>query len=67
MVVYYMATIVRSFRLAAEWALFSCSDRALWIFFSARRLFWAVSKTRGQKQQKRWTKYNYSLNNWKKN
>ena len=43
--VYYMATIVRALWLAAERALFSCNDRALWNFFSARRLFWVVSKT----------------------
>ena len=28
--------------LAAEWALFSCSDRALWNF---SRLFWVASKS----------------------
>ena len=56
--VYYMATIVRTLWLAAERALFSCNDRALWNFFSARQLFWVVSKTRWtwQKQRKRWTK-----------
>ena len=37
---YYMATIVRALWLAAERALFSCSDRVLWNFFSPRRLFW---------------------------
>ena len=42
---YYMATIVRTLWLAAERALFSCNDRALWNFFSARRLFWVASKT----------------------
>ena len=42
---YYMATIVRALWLAAERALFSCNDRALWNFFSARRLFWVVSKS----------------------
>ena len=40
-----MATIVSALSLAAERALFSCNDRALWNFFSARRLFWVVSKT----------------------
>ena len=56
---YYMASIVRAPWLAAERALFSCNDRALWDFSLARRLFWVVSKTTcgGQKQQKRWTKY----------
>ena len=39
---YYMATIVRPLWLAAEWALFSCNDRALWNF---SRLFWVVSKS----------------------
>ena len=42
---YYMATIVRTLWLATERALFSCNDQALWNFFSARRLFWVVSKT----------------------
>ena len=42
---YYMATIVRAFWLAAERALFSCKDRALWDFFPARRPFSVVSKT----------------------
>ena len=41
----YMATIVRTLWLAAERALFSCNDRALWNFFSAWRFFWVVSKT----------------------
>ena len=40
-----MATIVRALWLAAERALFSWNDRALWKFFSPRRLFWVVSKT----------------------
>ena len=39
---YYMATIVRQLWLAAEWALFSCNDRALWNF---SRLFWVASKS----------------------
>ena len=39
---YYMATIVRPLWLAAEWALFSCNDRALWNF---SRLFWVASKS----------------------
>ena len=44
--IYYMATIVHALWLAAEQALFSCNDRALWNFFSAQRLFWVrVSKT----------------------
>ena len=43
--IYYMATIVRALWLAAEQALFSCNDRALWNFSSARRLLWVVSKT----------------------
>ena len=43
--IYYMATIVRALWLAAERALFPCNDRALWNLFSARRLFWVVSKT----------------------
>ena len=38
--IYYMATIVRALWLAAEWALFSCNDPALWNFFSVQRLFW---------------------------
>ena len=42
---YYMATIVHALWLAAERALFSCNDRALWNFFSVQRLFWVVSKT----------------------
>ena len=42
---YYMATIVRELWLAAERAFFSCNDRALWNFSSARRLFRVVSKT----------------------
>ena len=40
-----MVTIVRTLWLAAERARFSCNDRALWKFFSARRLFLAVSKS----------------------
>ena len=43
--IYYMATIARALWLAAERALFSCNDRALWKFFPARRLFWVVSKS----------------------
>ena len=42
---HYMATMVRALWLAAERALFSCNDRALWNFLSARRLFWVVTKT----------------------
>ena len=42
---HYMATMVRALWLAAERALFSCNDRALWNFFPARWLFSAVSKT----------------------
>ena len=42
---YYMATIVHALCLAADRALFSSNDRALWNFFSAWRLFWVVSKT----------------------
>ena len=37
-----MATIVRPLWLAAEWALFSCNDQALWNF---SRLFWVASKS----------------------
>ena len=52
-----MATIVRPLWLAAEWALFSCNDRALWNF---SRLFWVASKkqrARGRKiKKKRWSK-----------
>ena len=40
--IYYMATIVRPLWLAAEWALFSCNDWALWNF---SRLFWVASKS----------------------
>ena len=39
-----MATIVRVLWLAAERALFSCNDQALWKFFLAQRLVWVVSK-----------------------
>ena len=42
---YYMATIVRALWLATERALFSCNDRALWKFYSARQLFWVLSKS----------------------
>ena len=35
--------------------------------FSARQLAWVLSKNRGRKQRKRWTKFNYIFNNWKKN
>ena len=42
---YFMASIVRALLLAAERALFSCNEQALWIFFLARRLFWVVTKT----------------------
>ena len=65
---YYMATIVHALWLAAEWALFSCNDRALWIFSQLNGSFelWVKLCARGQKQQKRWTKYNYIFNNWKK-
>ena len=34
-----MATIVHALWLAAEQALFSCNDWALWNFFSAQRSF----------------------------
>ena len=66
---YCMATIVRALWLAAERALFSCNDKALWNFFSARRLFWVVSTTTctWAKTTKKMTKYNYIFNNWKKN
>ena len=37
-------TIVRTLWLAAERALFSCNDWALWKFFLARQLFWVASK-----------------------
>ena len=37
-----MATTVRPLWLAAEWALFSCNDQALWNF---SRLFWVASKS----------------------
>ena len=56
-ILYYMATIVRALWLAAERALFSCNDRAIWNFFSARRLFWVVSKSyerMGEKKLKKW-------------
>ena len=43
--IYYMATIVRPLWLAAERALFSCNDRALWKFISVRRPFWVLSKS----------------------
>ena len=39
---YYMAKIVRPLWSAAEWALFSCNDQALWNF---SRLFWVASKS----------------------
>ena len=66
---YYMATIVRALWLAAERALFSCNDRALWNFSRLDGSFelWVKLHARGRKQQKRWTKYNYIFNNWKKN
>ena len=66
---YYMATIARALWLVAERVLFSCNDRALWNFFSNRRLFWVVSKTTcaWAKTTKNMTKYNYIFNNWKKN
>ena len=66
---YYTATMIRALWLAAERALSSCSDRALWSFFSARRLFWVVSKTTcaWAKTTKKMTKYNYVFNNWRKN
>ncbi len=59
---YYMATIVHALWLAAERALFSCNDRALWKFFSARQFFelWVKATSEGaKKQQKKQTKYNY--------
>ena len=37
-----MATLVRQLSLAADWALFSYNDRALWNF---SRLFWVASKS----------------------
>ena len=40
-----MATIVRALWLAAERASFSCNDPSLLKIFSARRLFWVVSKS----------------------
>ena len=66
---YYMATIVRALWLAAERALFSCNDRALWNFFRLDGSFelWVKLSARERKQQNRWTKYNYIFNNWKKN
>ena len=58
---YYMATIVHALWLAAE--------RALWNFSRLDCSFelWVKLHARGRKQQKRWTKYNYIFNNWKKN
>ncbi len=51
---YYMATIVRALWLAAERALFSCNDRALWKFFSARRFFefWVKATSEAAKTTK---------------
>ena len=48
---YYMATIVRVL----------CSR------FNGSFELWVKLRARGRKQQKRWTKYNYIFNNWKKN
>ena len=44
---YYKVTIVRALWLAAKRALFSGNDRPghYEFFFSARQLFWVVSKT----------------------
>ena len=41
-----MATIVHLLWLAAEWALLSCNDLALWNF---SRLFWVASKSKTTK------------------
>ena len=62
----YMATIVRALWLAAERALFSCNDRALWNFFRLDSSFelWVKLSARGRKQQNRWTKYNYIPRPW---
>ena len=35
--------------------------------FNASFELWVKLRARGRKQQKRWTKYNYIFNNWKKN
>ena len=66
---YYMATIARVLWLAAERALFSCNDRALWNFSRLNGSFelWVKLHARGRKQRERWTKYNYIFHNWKKN
>ena len=69
MTFYYVATIVRALWLAAERALFSY-NAGHYKFFS--RLYgsfelWVKLRMRGRKQQKRWTKYKYIFNNWKKN
>ena len=67
---YYMTTIVRALGLAAERTLFFCHGRAIWNFFSARRLFRVVSKTYvrvGENNGKDGQRYNYIFNNWKKN
>ena len=63
-----MATKAHALWLAAEQALFSCNDRALWIFSRLDGAFemWVKLCARARKQ-KRWTKYNYIFNNWKKN
>ena len=65
---YYIVTIVRELWLATERALFSCNDRALWNFFRLDDSFelWGKLRARGRKHQKRWTKFNYIFNNWKK-
>ena len=59
---YEMVTIVRVLWLVAEWARFSCNNRALWKLFSARQLFWVVSKSYervGKNNKKMWTKHSY--------
>ena len=66
---YYMATIVRAHWLAAERAYFLVMTGQYEIFSRLDGSFelWVKLRARGRKQQKRWTKYNYTFNNWKKN
>ena len=60
---YYMPTIVSAFWLAAGWARFSFNDRALRKFFSARRVFWVVSKSNDRVGENNiWTR-----DDWKRN
>ena len=70
---YNMATIVRALWLAAERALFSCNDRALWIFFlqwlkGSFEEVWVKATSAWAKTTNAMDKVNYkSFNNWKKN